>query len=233
MTGATRQLALALPHRPALGRADFLVGEANAAAVGWVDRWPDWPAPALTIHGPAASGKSHLATVWQLRTGAVAVLAADLPRLLAAEPLPPAVLLEAADGYVDGARAATTRPLLHLYNRLREAGGHLLLTARTPPARWTIAPADLRSRLVAAPAVAIGAPDDALLAAVAAKLFADRQLSVGADVISFLVRRIERSFAGLDRVVGALDAHAMESRAAITVPLAGEVLRRLEEQATG
>jgi len=67
------QLAIDLPHRPALGRADFLVSDCNAAALGWIERWPDWPAPALVLHGPAGSGKSHLAELWRERSGGVLI----------------------------------------------------------------------------------------------------------------------------------------------------------------
>ena len=73
------QLVLDLGHRPALGRADFLVSQCNAEAVAWVDRWPDWPAPGLVIWGRAASGKSHLGQVWQARIAAPMISAAELP----------------------------------------------------------------------------------------------------------------------------------------------------------
>src|SRR5947207_74153 len=43
------QLAIDLPHRPALGRADFLVSDCNAGALGWIERWPQWPAPARVL----------------------------------------------------------------------------------------------------------------------------------------------------------------------------------------
>ncbi len=225
MSQAGPQLTLPLPTRAALGRDDFVIGDANRAAVAWVDRWPDWPAPVLTIHGPPACGKSHLATVWQLR--ADAVVADDIDALAVSTELPRALVLEAADDYVATAELA---PLFHLYNRLAEAGGHLLLTGRTAPSRWEIGLPDLRSRLVAAPAVAIGAPDEALLSAVMAKLFADRQLRVSGDVISFLLLRIDRSFAAVRRVVDRLDAAAMQARAPITVPFARRVLADLDNE---
>jgi hypothetical protein len=53
-----------LPVRAALGRQDFFVSTANEAAVGQIDRWPDWPASTLFLVGPPGSGKSHLARVW-------------------------------------------------------------------------------------------------------------------------------------------------------------------------
>ncbi|MGB8274330.1 MAG: DNA replication protein, partial [Alphaproteobacteria bacterium] len=65
-----RQLPLDLPHRPALGLEDFLVAPCNVGAVRWIDRWPDWPGPVLAITGPSACGKTHLAHVWQARSGA-------------------------------------------------------------------------------------------------------------------------------------------------------------------
>ena len=58
------QLILELPLRTAQGRADFLVTGSNADAVAWLDRWPDWPGPAMCIHGPEGCGKSHLLQVW-------------------------------------------------------------------------------------------------------------------------------------------------------------------------
>ncbi len=66
---------------------------------------------------------------------------------------------------LDRAEHADAEAFLHLYNLMAERRGHLLILAREPPARWGIALADLRSRLLAAPPVALAAPDDELLAA--------------------------------------------------------------------
>ena len=67
---AVPQLPLELPHRAAQGAEDFLVSRSNAAAVEVVDAWPDWSYPAVLVTGPRGSGKSHLANVWRLRSGA-------------------------------------------------------------------------------------------------------------------------------------------------------------------
>ena len=52
-----KQLAFDLEHRPALGEEDFLVAESNAGAVAWIDRYPDWPGPALVLSGDQGAGK--------------------------------------------------------------------------------------------------------------------------------------------------------------------------------
>ncbi len=220
-----RQLALAFAHRAALGADDFLVAPPNADAVAWIDRWRTWAHPALVLHGPPGCGKTHLGHVFLSLTGGVAVAAGELaandpPRLADA----PGVLVEDADR-IGG--AAAERALFHLHNLIAEARGRLLLTARAPPARWTIGLPDLASRMRAAPAVAIAPPDEALIGAVLVKQFADRQVRVDPAVIAFLVARMERSFDAARRLADALDRAALSEGRAITVPLASAVLARL------
>ncbi len=214
-----RQLVLDLPHRPALGRGDFLVAPSNAAAVAWVDRWPAWPAPGLALFGPAGSGKSHLAAVWQTRSGAVDVNRETLARGRVEARC--CVIEDCAAGLAD---RATAEALFHLYNRIAAARGHVLLTGTAPPARWTVALPDLRSRLNALPAVEIKAPDDAMLTGLFAKLFRDRQLAVPGEVILYLVARIERSGAAVARAVETLDRVSLAERRPITLPLARAAL---------
>jgi chromosomal replication initiation ATPase DnaA len=216
---AARQLVLDLPHRAALGRGDFLVAPSNEAAVAWIDRWPDWPAPGLALFGPAGSGKSHLAAVWQARSGAAALTAEALAGWRVA-----ARSCVFEDGEAALANPAAAEALFHLYNRIAAAGGHMLLTGTTPPARWPVALPDLGSRLRALPAAEIKAPDDAMLAGLFAKLFRDRQLAVAGEVILYLVQRIERSCAAVARAVEALDRASLAERRAITLPLARAAL---------
>ena len=222
-----RQLPLDFDHRPSLGGDDFLVAPSNAEAVAWIDRWPDWPGPALALHGPPGCGKTHLAQVFAAGARAHLVGARELsagePRRLTA---PACVVDDAELVLAEGLEEA----LLHLHNRLAEAGRHLLLAARRPPARWAVALGDLRSRLNAAAAIAIKPPDDTLIAAVVVKLFTDRQLRVDSDVVSFMLARMERSFDAARRLVAALDATALAERRNITVPLARRVLEQVDEE---
>lgn len=220
---AHAQLHFSFDHRPAMGQEDFLVAPCNEQAVKWIDSWPDWPSPALCIHGPTGCGKTHLAHVWQARSEAVTLESRDIAGRTPDDLLNGAIccILENADGDVDHSA------LLHLYNVVSERRGHLLLTAERPPARWSVRLDDLRSRLTAASAVPIGKPDEALVGAVMIKLFADRQIVIGKDVLVYLVMRIERSFEAARQVVDAVDSAALASHRRLTVPLARDVLRRL------
>ncbi len=166
---AARQLPLTLPHRAAMTRADFLVGEANRQAIELVDRWPEWPAQVLLIAGPVGSGKSHLGEIWREASGAAVVEAArmtdgDVVALVAAG----AVAVE--DLHAGPLDAAA---LLHLLNLAGERKAPVLLTSRVWAAGLPVRIADLASRLRAAHPVELGEPDDDLLRRVMVKLFAD------------------------------------------------------------
>src|ERR1700730_7382165 len=78
MTRPPGQLVLDLPHRPALQAEDFLVSSSNRAAADVIDRWPDWPLAALIVIAPPRAGKSHLANVWRLKSGATRLVAGTL-----------------------------------------------------------------------------------------------------------------------------------------------------------
>ena len=216
-----RQLALALPHAESLAREDFLSGISNEAAFGLVERWPDWPDRALALVGPEGAGKSHLAAIWAEIAGARRVSARALGEtgLLAA-------LATGALVIEDAAAPLDERALFHLLNLMRQEEAFVLITARTAPAVWHVELPDLASRLRAIPVAELSAPDDALLRAVVVKLFADRQLAIDEGLVSYLMTRIERSFAAARVAVEALDREALRLKRPVTRALAAELLSR-------
>ena len=217
---APRQLALALPHAESFAREDFLTGAPNEAALAMIERWPDWPDRALALVGPEGAGKSHLAAIWAETAGARRVSARALGETnLIGALATGALVIEDAPARLD------ERALFHLLNLIREEEAFLLITAQAAPARWQVALPDLASRLRAVPAVALSAPDDALLRAVLVKLFADRQLGVDSSLVSYLVTRIERSFAAARAAVETLDREALRMQRPVTRALAAELLR--------
>lgn len=209
------QLPLPLPTAPALGRADFIVAPANAQAVAFIDSFPRWPAPAAALYGPSGSGKSHLVQAWAAMSGALVAEASALDLAAVAELEPGRAV--AAENAPDGADAAALFALF-------QHPGPLLLTAREPPSAWKTGLPDLRSRFGALLAFPLWAPDDALLAALARKLFTDRQLAVPDPVVMRILRSVERSPAAIRDFVARADARALAEKRPITAGLVGDLL---------
>ena len=227
-----RQLPFDFAPRPALGLDDFMVVPENADAIAWLERETDWPNGMLAIYGPAGCGKTHLAHVWQSMTGAQIHKASDLTEVTAYDWIKqqarnPKIIIEDADLGVDEAA------LFHFYNMMIEAKGALLLTGLQSPANWSVSLPDLASRLGAITTVELSPPNDDLFSALLIKQFSDRQLLVGADVVSYLVARLERSFEMARRVVRELDQAALAGQRNITKPLARKVLEQLETEQGG
>lgn len=228
MAARTQQLVLALPHREALGAEDFLVSDSNAAAVALVDNWPDWPMPAAIIVGPAGSGKSHLAHVWQLKSNARIVAAADIT----VDQIPdyathPAIVVEDVESLSD------QTALFHLLNLVREQRLPVLLTSRHRPGDLNFSLPDLLSRLKALPLAHISAPDENVLRAVMIKLFSDRQIAVEPHVIDYLIVRMERSMASAVALVAEIDRQSLASKRSATRALAASALTALRSDHAG
>lgn len=214
-----QQLPLDWPAPVAQGAADFFVSGANRAAFELVTGTTPWPGGKLVLTGPAGAGKSHLARVWSHRSGAAVIDA----RALGAESPPPAVprlVVEDCDRLPPEAQTW----LFHAHNSLAEAGGHLLLTARSAPSRWPLTLPDLATRMQAATVARIEDPDDDLLAAVLCKHFGDRQIDPDPAVLRYLVRRMDRSFAAAAETVRRLDRASLALKRPITTHLARALL---------
>ncbi|HEY9022278.1 DnaA/Hda family protein [Seohaeicola sp. SP36] len=219
-----RQLSFDLPVRAALGREDFFVAPANAMAVALIEGWRDWPGRKLVLEGPKGAGKTHLAHVWAQAAGARIVEAralagADIPDLASGPVAVEDVPLIAGD-------TAAENALFHLHNLTLAEGHSLLLTADRPAAHWGLTLPDLASRMQGTQATRLEAPDDRLLTALLAKLFADRQLIPTPDTIPYLVTRMDRSFDSARQLVAALDAAALAQGRPINRKLAADVMER-------
>jgi chromosomal replication initiation ATPase DnaA len=212
------QLRLELEHPASFSRDRFVVSASNRDAVQTVDSWSGEIGGALALIGPAGSGKTHLASAWAERTGAVRLSAhtlADEKFEFITGPM----LLDSADV------AAHGEAFFHLLNKAAQPGNALLLTGRAPPSSWPVQVQDLRSRLNALPVAQLLEPDDAILNGVLVKLFLERSIRPPQDLLAYLVRRIERSVPAAQAIVVALDEAAAAEHRAVSRSLARELLK--------
>lgn len=218
---AAAQIPFDIPVREAFEAEDYLVTKSNQAAVDWVDRWPNWgEAHCAILYGTSGCGKTHLSHVWQYRSGAIRQ-AITANHIVDYQDIPDCLILEDIDQILDTPHMQ--EKLFHIYNWQKEKGGYMMLTSRAHPKNWPSHLPDLKSRMLASMIIEIGIPDDELLAAVIIKQFMDRQIHVSAEVVNFLILRIERSFSAARRIVNQVDKLALSQKRKITIPLIREL----------
>jgi len=216
---ALRQLALPFPHAPHYDAADFLPAASNEEALAWLARPADWPSGRLLIWGEEGVGKTHLLHVFARRQHAMIL---DAPALRG---LPGLITTNLAIDDADA--AAEEAALLHMLNAAAEARQRVLLTARTPPTRWPIRLPDLASRLRATTAVQLRPPEDSLLDALFARLLAERQLAVPAELQDWARRRLPRTPAKIRDAASRIDRAALEKGTRVTRQMLQDALAPL------
>jgi DnaA regulatory inactivator Hda len=228
-----QQLLLDLPLKPNYSEADYVKSPCNWEATQWVERWPDWPMKMIAIYGEPGCGKTHLAHIWQEKTGARFLTPSDILNLTPHDALDmaSAIVLDDADSHFqkDGPQNATSKEdwMFHFYNLVKEKGVDLLLCSLQPPTQWAVNLPDLRSRLTTILSVAVNPPDDEALKAVLFKLCSERGMILSGDVGAYILRRVERSFDRIRSLVATLDHHTLSQHRQLTLGLVREVLTDL------
>lgn len=194
---AADQIALPLDWPQGSDESRFIVSDANRAAFEHFQRWSTWPVRSTVLVGPRRSGRSLLARNFVARVGG---------RLF------------------DDAQRHDEEALFHAWNQAQDTGRPLVFVADDPPPAWEPRLPDLRTRLAVTPVIAIEQPDDALFAALIQQLFADRGLHLPDELLRYVVQRVARDYWTAERVVEAIDRHALAGRARLTVPTAKRAL---------
>ncbi len=225
------QLALDFPHRPSLGREDFMVAGCNIEAVSTIDLWPSWPYFSICIYGPSGCGKTHLANVFAQMVALNTPHPYRIPFIKANQLSKDMVhsIFDISKQIVieDLHTLNNQEALFHLYNTYRDLGGNILFTSEVAPARINFSLPDLRSRMNIVPALEIKAPDDDLLMALLVKLFMDRQITPSQELINYLLKNIQRSFSYTRKVVEEIDNISLAKKRAISIAIAKEAIETL------
>ncbi len=193
-----KQISLPLDWSAGQGEGGFLLSEANRLAVRHLEGWRDWPVMTSVLTGPPRSGRSMLGRQFARASGGEVI---------------------------DEAEGADEHRLFHAWNRAQTDRVPLLLIGHSAPQSWTVALPDLRSRLAAAPHVAILEPDEALARALVERQLGGVGARFAADLPDWLLRRIERSYGAIAGAVALLNEAALSSGRKISIAMAKEALQ--------
>lgn len=245
----TEQIPLRFGWRDGLSFSNYFIGSSvaantadnaasytasNAEAVHLVQRTAEGGADAehfLFLWGAASVGKSHLLQ-------AACQHAAENRRTVAYLPMTELIDLsvEVFDGLeqmslvcLDDVQLTAGKPeweeaLFHFYNRMRDAGGCLLVTANVAPSALAVALPDLQSRLSWGPVVQLNELDDAGKISALQLRAEGRGFELPDEVAQFLMRRSSRDMSSLFVLLDRLDEASLVQQRKLTIPFVRELI---------
>ena len=231
MTQAPSQYPLRIRLRDEAGFSNFHAGP-NEAVAGRLHAWVTAPGSgSLLLCGAPGAGKSHLLNAVCLAAEAAGQQPVSLSLREASALAPEAlqgfeafdpVCLDDLDDLPDD--VAWQEALLHLFNRVQDAGGRLLIAGCQPPAALSWALPDLASRLRALPVWQLALPDDDQRAAMLQARAEHRGLDMPDEVTRYILRRASRDPGELLGVLDQLDDASLRHQRRLTVPFVRQVL---------
>lgn len=190
------QIALPLDELRGGASSSLIITNSNATAFAGLGSAANWAKRCAILVGPARSGKSLMARYFSGQGGTV----------------------------IDDAETTPAETLFNAWNRAQDLNVPLLLVSRWQPGEWNIVLPDLQSRLGAALILEIAAPDDEMIEQLLQKQLADRGAAISIDALSYVKRRIERSYAGIEKFARAANAMALADNAPVNLALVKKVL---------
>ncbi len=217
-----RQLILDLVPAQPPTLENFAAGgnvEALTGLAGWLAA--EAPDTCLLLWGESGAGKSHLLAA----SGAIYANAKDDPKLAG---LPEAAAFVAVDN-VEALDGDGQIALFNRFNRLRAAGGRLLVAARVPPLQLALRE-DLRTRLGSGQIHRLRPLSDEEKRAALAAQARERGMSLAPEALDYLLARAPRDMRSLAAILAALDRYSLEQKRPLTLPLLRSVLQTHESQ---
>ncbi|MBF0470895.1 MAG: DnaA regulatory inactivator Hda [Gammaproteobacteria bacterium] len=193
----------------------------------------------LFLQGEGGCGKSHLLQAVCSAASARGEIARFLPlqQLFALG----ASVLEGIEGSavvaIDDLQqiagvAAWEEALFHLYNRMREGGGRVLVSGDALPAALGITTPDLLSRLQWGTIYTIAPLGDEARGRVMQRLAKVQGLQLSDAVVRYLLLRVPRTMPQLLELIQGLDYASMATKRRLTVPFVRDYLAQRESEAS-
>lgn len=228
------QLPLGIRLRDDATFANYYAG-ANAAAQGYVERachaQESWVESFIWLWGKPGSGRSHLLQAACLQAEELGMRVLYLPLRECLEYGPEVLdgveycnLLALDDVHMVAGRTSWEQALFHAFNRLRDAGGRLLVSADRSPREVVLDLPDLHSRFNLALVFHLQELDDDEKLRALQLRASRRGLFLSDEVGRFLLGRLTRSMDALFAALERLDQASLQAQRKLTIPFVKDVL---------
>ena len=167
------------------------------------------------LFGPKKSGKSHLAQIWLKKNHAIKYNNGNYKKLLS----------EKNNILVDDLLNYNEENIFHIVNHCILNKKKVLVTSNNKINQIQFKLDDLSSRLKTFSILEIKKPNDEMLLTILTKLLVDKQFIINSnDIFEYILRRVDRSYKGINEIVNKLDILTLEKKRQLTIPLIKEIL---------
>jgi chromosomal replication initiation ATPase DnaA len=203
---------------------DFIESDENHDAILCLAKWPEWNSNGIIIHGESGTGKTHLAALWSQSADAIYVLKESLKHS-------PRDLFDAENNFVidnfEDFIDSNYDWMFHFLNIIKEKNRFFLLLSRLHPSLWNIELEDLRSRLLAMPAIGISAYQDDMLLKVSQKIAKDLEITIPDDAVKYILNTTERRISSIANILKKLDKLSLQQKKPLSLAYVKNNLKTL------
>ena len=166
------------------------------------------------LYGPKKSGKSYLSKIWLKKNNAIEYNNNY------------EVLLNLHNNIlIDNLIFYDQEKIFHIVNNCILNNSKVLITSDTKINEINFEFNDLSSRLKTFSNLEINQPNDEMLLAILTKLLVERQFIIKSnDIFEYIIRRVDRTYQGINDIVKKLDILSLEKKRQLTIPLIKEIL---------
>ena len=166
------------------------------------------------LYGPDKSGKSYLSHLWLKKHNALKLnknyefLLTNFQNVL-----------------IDDLLLFDEEKIFHIVNNCILNNIKILITSNDKINEIVFKYNDLSSRLKTFSILEINQPNDEMLLTILTKLLIEKQFIINSnDIFEYILRRVDRSYQGINDIVNKLDILSLEKKRQLTIPLIKEIL---------
>ena len=213
------QLIIKFDYEKNFKDEDFYVSKSNEHIFNLLNKWPKWEKNFLNIIGEKFSGKTHLVNIFLKKYKGIKINPKSLNEKKFEEiKLYENVVIEDLSSNVD------EELLYTLFNFIEQDNKYIIVTTCEPIVNINFSLKDLKSRTKNFLLQNIDSPDDELIFAIILKNLSDRQITLDQKLISYIIKRIERSYSKIFDFIYKIDELSLKKRKSIDFKIIKEVL---------
>jgi chromosomal replication initiation ATPase DnaA len=215
------QLILKFPFKTNYYEEDFYVSTNNFNAYKLIESWPKWSSRYVNIFGPSGCGKTHLANIFKKKINSYFVKASEFNNdSLSLIKLKECLIIDDYKNNIEEKLFYTT------LNQSYQSNQYVIVNSLEPIKKSIVSLKDLKSRFDNFVDIGIDLPTDDLIRVILTKNFSDKQVTLEAKLLEYILKNIHRSYEDIFDLIDKVDSLSLSTGKSININLIKNVLNK-------